>query len=195
MSSYSLKCKCGAFEATFTGPPYLTFNCHCHSCVAVCGAIEAKGFDGTSIKSDESGGVAVATYKSNNVTIKKVDASKIGFMKVGEGGKFARSYCSVCKTVLFNAWLPNWCGANRNALAKTEGGDAYKSDGVMNIMCKYAFDKEAVPAPKSGTVPFGMMFKFLRLVAGLGCDKSNSNEKAMIPDDMSKVEVCPITWE
>jgi hypothetical protein len=58
-SSYTLKCKCGAFEATFLSDPRIVFNCHCHSCVAACKTIEDKeGFDGTSIKSDESGGAA-----------------------------------------------------------------------------------------------------------------------------------------
>ena len=55
------------------------------------------------MKSDEvSGGAAVAIYKSKNITVTKVDASKIGFMKVGEGGLKVRRYCTECGTILFN---------------------------------------------------------------------------------------------
>lgn len=136
----------------------------------------------------------MAVWKSNNTTIKTADASKIGFVKVGEAGKGARSYCTECKTVLFNAFLPNWCAPNRNAL--TKDGEAFVPTGkVMNIQCKYAFDKDSVPEPKSGSIPFGMIFKFIPVVAGLGCDGSNANEKALNPEDMSKVEAVPITWE
>lgn len=196
-SSYTLKCKCGAFEATFLSDPRIVFNCHCHSCVAACKTIEDKeGFAGTSIKSDESGGAATAIWKSNSTTITKADASKIDFVKVGENGKGARPYCTECKTVLFLNFAPSWCAPNRNALTETEGGKAFEPKGaVPNINCKYAFDKNAVPDPKYSTIPFGMLFKFVPLVAGLGCDGSNAKEKALIPQDMSKVEVVPITWE
>ncbi|KAL7483459.1 hypothetical protein ACHAWX_000181 [Stephanocyclus meneghinianus] len=197
MPSYTLKCKCGAFKATFDAAPHINFNCHCRSCVAACKAIEAKeGFDGISIRCDNSGGVAVAIFKSNNVFIKEADASKIGFMKVGERGKWARSYCTECKTVLFNGFFPNRCGANRNALTETEGGEPFTpDDAVINILGNYAFDSERVPVPKHGAVPFGIMLKFIPLIVGWGCDGRNANEKALIPEDMTKVEACTITWE
>lgn len=207
--SYTLKCKCGAFEATLTGPPKIVFNCQCHSCVAVIKAIEDRdGFSGTSIKSTNEGGsdsgdnndykgAAVAIYKSNNTTIDKVDESKVGFMKVGENGKLARPYCTECGTVLFNAFLPNWCAANRNAMTKsgtTEEGFT-PSSPVCNVNCKHAFVPGDIPSPKHSTVPFGMLFKFIPLLTGFRCDGSHTNDKALVPEDMSKVEACPITWE
>ncbi|KAL7525293.1 hypothetical protein ACHAXR_000938 [Thalassiosira sp. AJA248-18] len=198
-TKYTLKCKCGSFEADFDAPPRTTFNCHCHSCVSVVKGIEAKeGFDGTSIKCDtsENSGVAVAIFKSNNLTIKKVDAAKIGFMKVGEKGKHARPYCTECGTVLFNAFAPNWCAPNRNAMTNAADGSAFEVEGkVLNIMSKNAFDKDSVPEPKHGSLPFGTLFKMAPLIAGFMGDGSNAKEKALIPEDIEKVECVPITWE
>lgn len=197
MCSYNLKCKCGAFQATFTNQPRLVFNCHCHSCVAASRCIESKeGFNGTSIKSDENGGAALCIWKSNNVAINRVDPSKIDFVKVGDAGKLVRPYCTECKTVLFIAFFPTWCAPNRNALVEAESGKAFEPVGeVLNINAKHAFDESAVPNPKHATLPFGMLFKFIPLIIGLIGDGSNANEKALIPEDMSKVEVVPITWE
>eukprot|EP00571_Detonula_confervacea_P016070 CAMPEP_0172310206 /NCGR_PEP_ID=MMETSP1058-20130122/11351_1 /TAXON_ID=83371 /ORGANISM="Detonula confervacea, Strain CCMP 353" /LENGTH=149 /DNA_ID=CAMNT_0013022975 /DNA_START=216 /DNA_END=665 /DNA_ORIENTATION=- len=149
------------------------------------------------MKCDESenSGAAVAVYKSNNATVKKVDGEKIGFMKVGEAGKTARPYCTECGTVLFNVWQPNWCAANRNAMTTADGSAFQPKGTVMNINCKNAFDKDKVPAPNHGSVPFGTLFKFIPLIAGLTCDGSNAKDKALIPEDLSKVEIVPITWE
>mmetsp|Transcript_14888 Transcript_14888/g.27080 ORF Transcript_14888/g.27080 Transcript_14888/m.27080 type:complete len:201 (+) Transcript_14888:72-674(+) len=194
----TLKCKCGSFEATFDAPPRVVFNCQCRSCVSVIKGIEAKEcFSGTSMKGDdrENSGVACAIYKSNNVTVTKVDGENIGFLKLGEAGKNARPYCTKCGTVLFNAWTPNWCAANRNAMI-TSDGSAFQPEGaVTNTLCKSAFDPDTVPEPKSGMLPFGILFKFIPLIAGLMGDGSNANENALIPEDMSKVESVPITWE
>ena len=76
----TMKCKCGAFEAKFDSLPRMVFNCHCHSCVSVVKSIESKEeFDGTSIKCDgETGGAAVAIYKSYNCTVVKSDKESIG---------------------------------------------------------------------------------------------------------------------
>ena len=193
----TLKCKCGSFEATFDAPPRITFNCHCHSCVAVIKSIEARdGFSGTSMKSDDEGGAAVAIFKSNNVTVTKVDGAKIGFMKVGEGGKTPRPYCTECGTVLFNVWAPRWCAANRNALTAGDGSPFVPTcTPVLNIQCKYAFDKDKVPTPKHNSLPLGMLVKFIPLLTGLAGDGSNSKEKTLIAEDISKVESIPITWE
>jgi hypothetical protein len=99
----TLKCKCGSFEASFASAPRVTLICQCHSCVSIIKAIEARdGFLGISMKSDEtSGGAAVAIYKSKNITVTKVDAAKIGFMKVGIGGLKVRWYCTSTSAVLF----------------------------------------------------------------------------------------------
>ena len=159
-------------------------------------SIESKpGFSGTSTKCDsESGGAAVAVYKSNNTTVVKSDKESIGQMKVGEEGKIARSYCTKCGTVLFNVYLPNWCAVNRNALVK-EDGEAFVPEGeVMNVNCKHAFDVSKVKGPKHNTVPFRTLLKFIPLLAGFGVDGSNT-EESLTPEDMSKVEVSPITWE
>lgn len=198
-SELTLKCKCGAFEATFDAPPRLTFNCHCHSCVAAIAAIESKeGFEGTTCKSDtgEHGGVAIAIYKSNNVTVKTADAEKISFVKVGAEGKISRPYCTSCGTVLFNVFQPNWVAANRNAMTNTADGSAFEPAGkVTNVNAKAAYDSSKVPDPKHGSVPVGTLLKFIPLIAGVFCDGSNKKEKALIPEDMDKVEVVPITWE
>ncbi|KAL3809792.1 hypothetical protein ACHAXA_004033 [Cyclostephanos tholiformis] len=197
LSTLHLKCKCGSFEATFDAPPRLTFNCHCHSCVAVIQGIEAKdGFSGTSMKSDKEGGAAICIFKSNNVTVTKVDSAKIGFMKVGEGGKIPRPYCTECGTVLYNVWKPTWCAANRNALFIDDGSPFVPTcTPVMNIMSKNAFDQDKVPEPKHKSAPLGMFVKFIPLVVGLVGDGSNSKVNALIPVDISKVESVPITWE
>ena len=195
-----LKCKCGAFEATLTGQPKIVFNCQCHSCVAAIANIEAKdGFNGTSMKCDDSenSGVAVGIYKSNNITISKVDGTKINFVKVGKDGELARPYCTDCGTVLFNVFAPTWAAANRNALTTGEDGTTpYEFKGkIMNVNCKHAFDKDKCPAPTHSSVPFGTLFKLIPLIAGIGCDGSNAKDTALVPEDMSKVEVVPITWE
>ena len=43
-------------------------------------------------------------------------------------------------------------------------------------------------------IPFRMLLKFIPILAGFGVDGSNT-EESLIPEDMSKVEVSPITWE
>ncbi|KAL9178503.1 hypothetical protein ACHAXT_001841 [Thalassiosira profunda] len=45
---------------------------------------------------------AVAVFKSNNTAVKALDGDKIGFMKVGDEGKYARPYCTDCGTMLAN---------------------------------------------------------------------------------------------
>lgn len=190
-----MKCKCGAFEAKFDSLPRMVFNCHCHSCVSVVKSIESKEeFDGTSIKCDgETGGAAVAIYKSNNCTVVKSDKESIAFMKVGEAGKYPRRYCTKCGTMVFNVYEKNWCAVNRNALTKANG-EAYIPDGkVTNVNCKHAFEPDKIKDPKSNSVPIGMLLKFIPLIAGFGCDGSNTEESLTL-EDMAKVEVSPITW-
>mmetsp|Transcript_23255 Transcript_23255/g.39752 ORF Transcript_23255/g.39752 Transcript_23255/m.39752 type:complete len:198 (-) Transcript_23255:269-862(-) len=197
MTELTLKCKCGSFEATFDAPPRVCFNCQCHSCVSAIKTIEAKeGFDGTSMKQDdrEYSGVAIAIFKSNNTTIKTIDGSKIGFVKVGENGPYPRPYCTQCGTVLFNVYMPNWSAANLNAITNADGTAWKPAKPVMNTNCKNAFDPESVPEPKQKSIPFGFVFSFIPTVLGLRCDGSNADTKELIPD-LDKVEVCPITWE
>ena len=189
----TLKCKCGKIECKFDAPPRLVFNCHCHSCVGAMRTIEGKeGFGG--ISAAVEGGVGCAIYKSNNVSVVKASSDDIGFVKVGEAGQMARPYCSSCGTMVFNVFLPNWVAANRNAITKSDGS-AFVPDGtVKNINCKYAFDPDATPEPKHGTVPLGMLMRFVPIIMGFGCDGSNASE-ALLPENMDKVEVVPITWE
>jgi len=231
----TLKCKCGSFEASFASAPRVTLICQCHSCVSVITAIEAKdGFSGISMKSDEvSGGAAVAIYKSKNITVTKVDASKIGFMKVGEGGLKVRRYCTECGTILFNVRVSSvlyvktyissillflclvlicliyilntflslkemnksWSGVNRNALINADGSTPFICSPAvpLNVQVNDSFDKDRVPEPKHGSVPIVMLVKFMPLVMGLVGD--GMTVKELIPEDISKVEICPITWE
>ena len=188
----TLKCKCGKVECKFDAAPRICFNCQCHSCVAAMRAIEGKeGYDG--ISADVDGGVGVAIYKSNNVSVVKTDG--IDFVKIGEAGKVARPYCTSCKTMVFNVFAPNWCAANRNAMTKSDGSAFVPEGSIKNVNCKAAFDPKAVPEPKHSSVPVGTIMKFMPLMMGIGCDGSNKTEKALMPEDMSKVEVVPITWE
>ena len=190
----TLKCKCGAVECKFDALPRMCFNCQCHSCVAAMKAIEGKeGFDGTSAAVD--GGVGVAIYKSNNVSVVKASSNDIDFVKVGDQGKAARPYCNKCGTMVFNVFLPNWVAVNRNAMTKSDGSAFVPEGTVKNINCKHAFDPAAAPEPKHNTVPVGTIMKFIPLMMGLGCDGSNKSEKALMPEDMAKVEAVPITWE
>jgi hypothetical protein len=174
----------------------MIFNCQCHSCVSVVQSIESReGFDGISMKCDEeSGGAAVAVYKSNNTTVVKSDKESIGFMKVGEDGKIARPYCTKCGTILFNVYLPTWCAVNRNALTNADGEAFATTGAVVNINCKHAFDTAKVKDPKHNSVPLKMLLKFIPMLVGLVGDGSNKDE-TLIPEDMSKVPVSPITWE
>lgn len=142
----------------------------------------------------DSGGASVAIYKSNNTTVVKSDKESIGCMKVGSNGKIARSYCNKCGTVLFNVYAPNWCAVNRNALVNAEGEPYVPEGEVMNVNCKSAFDKSKVKSPKHNMLPFRMLLKFIPILAGFGADGSNT-EESLIPEDMSKVDVSPITWE
>ena len=123
----------------------------------------------------------------------KSDKDSIGFMKVGEEGKMVRSYCNKCGTVLFNVYTPNWCAVNRNALTTSDGEAYAPKKEVTNIMCSFAFDVDKVKGPKHDKIPFFTMLKFMPLMAGYG-DGSNT-EESLFPDDLSKVEVCPITWD
>jgi hypothetical protein len=144
---------------------------------------------------EDSGGAAVAIYKSNNCTVVKSDKDSVGFMKVGDEGKISRPYCTKCGTMLFNVYAPNWCAVNRNALTTPDGAAFTPSGEVMNVNCSSAFDAEkVVTGPKHKSVPFRMLLKFIPLLAGFGVDGSNK-EESLIPEDMSKVAVSPITWE
>ena len=106
----------------------------------------------------------------------------------------ARPYCISCGTMVFNVFLKNWVAANRNAITKSDGSPFVPEGTVKNINCKYAFDPDTTPEPKHGTVPLGMLMRFMPIIMGFGCDGSNASE-ALLPEDMDKVEVVPITWE
>ena len=189
----TLKCKCGAVECKFDALPRMCFNCQCHSCVAAMKAIEGKeGFDGTSAAVD--GGVGVAIYKSNNVSVVKASSNDIDFVKVGDQGKAARPYCNKCGTMVFNVFLPNWAAVKRNAMTKSDGSAFVPEGTIKNINCKHAFDPTAAPEPKHNTVPLGILVRFMPIIMGFGCDGSNKSD-ALLPEDMAKVEVVPITWE
>ena len=109
-------------------------------------------------------------------------------------GKGPRQYCKNCGTMLFNVYEKNWCAVNRNALTKSDGEAYYVPPGkVTNVNCKYAFEPDKIKAPKSKLVPFGTLLKLITLLTGFGCDGSNT-EESLIPDDIAKVEVSPITW-
>ena len=119
------------------------------------------------MKSDDEGGAAVAIFESNNVTVTRVDGAKIGFMKVGDGGKKPRPYCTKCGTVLFNVWAPKWCAVNRNAMTAADGSPFVPTcTPVLSVNSKHAFDKDKVPEPKHTGVPLGMLFKFFPLIPG-----------------------------
>ena len=109
-------------------------------------------------------------------------------------GKYARPYCTDCGTMLANVWQPNWCAMNRNALTNADGSPYVPPGPVLNVNCKFAFDPKQCPEPKHSTVTWGILFKFIGLVAGIRCDGSNAAAKALTPEDMSKVEAVPITW-
>ena len=116
-------------------------------------------------------------------------------MKVGEKGKMARPYCSKCGTMLFDVYFPGWVAANRNALTNSADGSAYVPEGeVTNIHCGSSFDTTKIKEPKHNMIPFFTFMRFIPLLLGIGTDGSNT-EAALIPEDIEKVEVSPITWE
>ena len=43
------------------------------------------------------------------------------------------------------------------------------------------------------TPRLGMLVRFMPIILGIWCDGSNKSE-ALLPEDMAKVEVVPITW-
>lgn len=160
-------------------------------------SIESKdGFNGTSCKTDkETGGLAIAVFKSQNTTIVKSEKERINFMKVGENGMLARPYCAKCGTMLFNVYFPRWVAANRNELTTSDGSVYYIPEGeVTNIHCGSSFDTTKIPEPKHDKIPFFALMKFFPLLLGIGTDGSNT-EASLIPEDIKKVEVSPITWE
>eukprot|EP01082_Thalassiosira_pseudonana_P014024 g11788.t1 g11788 contig6:592701-593303(+) len=197
----TFKCKCGAVEAKIQGAPIGMTNCHCHSCVASAKFVDAKG-DGTSqlleAKEGEDQGAAIALFKGNIVdfvTDLKTDGakSKIGFCKVGEKAKFARSFCTGCNTML-GSFLPKGCIVNRNLLTNEDGTPFQPENKIVHIMKKYAFEPEKVPEPSSNMVPIGMVFTtFIPLIAWGG--KKVLENKALYCEDLATAEVVPITWE
>jgi hypothetical protein len=87
-------CKCGQFKVKLIGEPYIVFNCHCHSCSA-CARYADESLGGTSAISDAStnSGAAKAFYYLKNVECEDENPEeKLGFIKVGQAGKIARSY-------------------------------------------------------------------------------------------------------
>ena len=147
------KCKCGAVQADLKGKPK-SMNCHCHSCVASAKFLESKpDFDGYSVLTDK-GGFAFIFAKGKDVNftsdiqseeaMKNIDYVKVGDVKVGQKGKFARTYCKSCGTVIGGIAL-HMAFLNRNAVFNQDGTPYIPAKPVINMMKKHAFDPDKVP--------------------------------------------------
>ena len=191
------KCKCGAVAAELKDKPKEDCNCHCHSCVASAKFVEAKpAFDGYSALTDGGFAYAIVKGKGINFTsdILSEEAHKnIDFVKVGEKGKMARTYCKGCGTVL-GGFESNMAFLNRNAIFNQDG-TPYVPKHVMNIMKKHAFDPSKVPEPSAKTFPISGMIGFIPLMLGFGGKIAPKDSALYAGKDLSKVEVVPITWE
>lgn len=193
------KCKCGAVQAEVKGKPKTDCNCHCHSCVASAQFVESKpAFDGITALTSE-GGFAYSLVKGNSINftsdILSEEARKnIDYVKVGEKGKMARTYCKGCNTVL-GGFEPNFVFLNRNALFNEHGTPYKPSEPVLNIMKKHAFDPAKVPEPSASTFPFLGMLGFIPLLMGFGGKVAPKDSALYASKDMfSKIEAVPITW-
>lgn len=195
------RCKCGDIKATLQGLPVQNANCHCRSCVASAKTIQSKpNFNGVSILN--VGGVSYADFRWRNINfVTPFDTDmttneardSIGFVKVGERGKMARSYCTRCGTMI-GVFSPNNVFFNRNAIYNRDGSPYKSAEPVNNIMCRFAFDPSKVPEPNYSFVPMGMVMSFIPIVLGFG-EKKSVKDSALFPADLSTVEVVPITWE
>ena len=118
----------------------------------------------------------------------------IDFVKVGEKGKMARSYCKKCGTVLGGIAL-NMAFLNHNAVFNQDGTPHVPSNAVLNIMKKHAFDPDKVPEPSAETLPISGMIGLIPLMLGFGGKVAPKDSALYAGKDLSNVEVVPITWE
>lgn len=194
------KCKCGTAQAEIKGKLYAESNCHCHSCVASAKFVESKpNFDGYSALSNGNGGFAYVLVKGKDINftsdIVSEEAHKnIDYVKVGEKGKLARSYCKRCHTVL-GIFEKNFAFLNRNCLFDHSGDPFKPSAPVINIMKKHAFDPDSVPEPAAATFPFFGALSLMPIMWGFGGKVAPKDSAIYAGKDLSKVEVVPITWE
>lgn len=181
----TFKCKCGAVQAEITGKLYAESNCHCHSCVASAQFVESKdNYDGTSALSNSNGGFAYVLVKGNDINftidIESEEAhSKFDYVKVGEKGKMARTYCKGCGTVL-GIFEKNFAFLNRNCIYQ-DGSPYEPTSPVINIMKKHAFEPDKVPEPAAATFPLSGMLPLIPVMWGFGgrVAAKNSGKKFM----------------
>lgn len=196
----TFRCKCGAVQADISGKLYAESNCHCHSCVAAAKFVENKpDFDGFSALRNSNGGFAYVLVKgkdinfTSDITSEEVQ-KRFDYVKVGEKGKMARTYCKECGTVL-GIFAKNFAFLNRNCIFDNTGADYVPSSPVLNIMKKHAFEPDKVPEPSAATFPLSGMLPLIPIMWGFGRRVAAKDAAIYAGKDLSKVEVVPITWE
>ena len=210
----SWSCKCGQIKANLKGKPVLSFNCHCHSCVAAAKFIDKKRTTtnekaGISII-NSTGGVAISAFKANQVEFCTDLSEKLEFVRVGDNGEAWRSYTTCCGTQVTNFVTPKFIVLNRNAIAAnveitkedesnitTTSATAAVMDNdntILNIQKKDAFDPTAVPEPSHETTPKLYTMKFIFSVVNPCGSKKLQQYKELFPPTNEFAEVVPITW-
>ncbi|KAL7526472.1 hypothetical protein ACHAXR_001506 [Thalassiosira sp. AJA248-18] len=188
---YTFKCTCGQTQIKLSQEPVTVFCCHCHSCVASCKFVDAKGDAKTSGILEDNGGSACAVFSPSAVDFTSKPDAGLGAVIVGEKGKNARCYAKCCNTLIgFN--IPKTMALNFNGMYNEDGSKYQPPDPIKNWMKKHAFDPSKVPEPSYSMGPFLVICSFMmNMLNPFGA----KFEELPMQVDEKEYEVVPITWE
>ena len=199
------KCKCGKLQIKLHGDPVCSWNCHCHSCTAASRYITDK-YHGTTQLSDATNrtGSAMSLWHMKDIDFFQGSPhNNLGYVKIGEHGKFLRSYTKCCGTQAFVAGnnLPfSYRHFNRNCLYN-EDGTRFEPEvhNIPNIMVSYAFDPTVIDEPKYNYVPLANLWMIvsstIKTKLGMESIGKIADEPSMLVKAQEYDEVVPITWE
>lgn len=214
---YIWKCKCEKFQVKLLGDPLDNINCFCHSCVSPVRYLTEHYPGGTSAATPE-GAAAFCLFKLRDQVWPEPTGEKgtpeehnLGFLKVGDQGKFLRTYTKCCNTQLNMGTGLNFTAIfrplNRNGVYKVqEDGSLTKyvpETPVSFCGLRWAYDDvdaSKVPEPKYNFYPPGfamrLMGRFVQYLVGMEKEPRLDGVLAIWakPEDVP-AEAVPITWE